>query len=117
MKAIETTKDFEQIIASSASKPIFLFKHSSRCGVSSAAWQEFSDFMENTDIKEAFDFARVLVVEHRPVSLHIAAETTIPHQSPQVLLIKDGAAIWNTSHWAIKKGKLEEIATTHSNVS
>jgi len=117
MKAIETTKDFEQVLTSSSEKPVFLFKHSTRCGVSSAAWQEFADFMDNADISETFDFARVLVVEHRPVSLHIAAETTIPHQSPQVLLIKDGAAIWNTSHWAIRKDKLEEIATVHSTVA
>lgn len=117
MKAIETTKDFEQVIAASSEKPVFLFKHSTRCGVSSAAWQEFADFMESSTVQEAFNFARVLVVEHRPVSLHIASETTIPHQSPQVLLIKDGSAVWNTSHWAIRKDTLNEIATAHVDVA
>ncbi|MRS10441.1 monothiol bacilliredoxin BrxC family protein, partial [Bacillus anthracis] len=37
-----------------------------------------------------------------------AEQYSIKHESPQVLYIKDGMVVWNTSHWNIKKDALEE---------
>ena len=44
----------------------------------------------------------------RDVSNRVAEQYSIKHESPQVLYIKDGMVVWNTSHWNIKKDALEE---------
>ena len=48
------------------------------------------------------------VQDARDVSNRVAEQYSIRHESPQVLYIKDGMVVWNTSHWNIKKDALEE---------
>ena len=43
------------------------------------------------------------VQDARDVSNRVAEQYSIRHESPQVLYIKDGMVVWNTSHWNIKK--------------
>jgi len=113
MQSIATLEDFNEVVKKSSSKPVFLFKHSTRCGVSAAAWQEFDAFMGEISAGDnSVDFSRVLVVEDRPTSLKIAEETKVPHQSPQVMLIRNENVVWHTSHWAITKAKLHEALST-----
>ncbi|MGH1362851.1 MAG: bacillithiol system redox-active protein YtxJ [Calditrichia bacterium] len=113
MNNIISIDDFNNITKQSESKPVFLFKHSTRCGVSAAAWQEFDAFMSEIAAGDnSVDFSRVLVVEDRPTSLKIAETTKVPHQSPQVMLIRKGNVVWHTSHWAITKSKLHEALST-----
>jgi len=77
---------------------LFVFKHSTRCPVSSRAEEQVDTFVaENPDVP----VHRVLVVEQRPVSLSIAEKLTVAHASPQVILVRNGQPVWDTSHLAV----------------
>ncbi|MCW3489872.1 bacillithiol system redox-active protein YtxJ [Dethiobacter alkaliphilus] len=51
---------------------------------------------------------RIVVQKARDVSQAVAEKTGVRHESPQVLLIRNGQCIWNTSHRSITKNKLAE---------
>ncbi len=93
---IESFAAFESAIE--APGALFVFKHSTRCPVSSRAEEQVDAFVaENPDVP----VHRVLVVEQRPVSLSIAERLGVAHASPQVSLVRDGKAAWDTSHLAV----------------
>ena len=74
-----------------------LFKHSTRCSVSSFAQRilksEFSD--ENNEI---FDLHYLDLINYRDVSNAIAQRYGIEHESPQILVIQNGKCIYHASH-------------------
>ena len=47
------------------------------------------------------DFSKLLVVEDRHVSMHVADETGVRHQSPQAILLYRGEPVWDESHYRI----------------
>jgi bacillithiol system protein YtxJ len=112
IQACGTIQDFKELVAASYQTPVFLLKHSTRCPISARGWQEFQRFAEGESDAKCF---QLLVIENRPISLHVASETGIQHQSPQVILFKDGKAVWHTSHWSITQESMKEaLAETAS---
>lgn len=97
---VTTEHEAQELIGQSNQRPLLLFKHSTRCPVSSHAWREFQSFSEHID-HIAITCARVLVVEHRPVSRWFADTLGVTHASPQAILIVGGTAVWNASHFGI----------------
>jgi bacillithiol system protein YtxJ len=93
-----TREDFSSLLTESQIKPVFLFKHSTRCPISASRWRVLQEYA--TQESDA-DFWRVLVVEDRPVSMHVAAETGVRHQSPQAILFYQGEPVWDESHYRI----------------
>lgn len=91
-------RDFEQLVADSYDKPVFVFKHSTSCPISASRWQLFQSF---SDKESRASFHRVLVIQDRPVSRYIAEETGIRHQSPQAILLYQGKPAWDASHYSI----------------
>lgn len=81
-----------------------LFKHSTICPISTAAHQEFEEYLKETDIPAAI----ILVREDRPVSNEVADRYEIKHESPQIFLIEDNQVKWHTSHWKITKQAISE---------
>jgi len=100
-----TRADFEQIVRDSQERPVFLFKHSTRCPISRSAWSAYQRF---GGIKPDADLWKVLVVEDASLSRQIAQETGVRHQSPQALLFYRGSVVWHDSHWAITEESLQE---------
>lgn len=98
--------DFEKILEASHTKPVFLLKHSTICGVSKIALNEFEKFIE---IEPDAHYWIVLVREDRPLSLDIAERTQITHQSPQIILFYKGKSVWNCSHFDIKTENLKKF--------
>lgn len=82
----------------------WIFKHSTRCPISAEAEREFMRHPEDA----ALSVYRVLVVENRPTSNAIAEALGVEHQSPQAILVRDGRAVWNASHWDVTREKLKE---------
>jgi bacillithiol system protein YtxJ len=58
---------------------------------------------------QAVDVCRVVVQEARDVSQAVASKTGVRHESPQVLLIRDGQCVWNTAHRNITMETLKDI--------
>ncbi len=98
-------EDLEQLLEKSKEDPILIFKHSTQCPVSSAAYDEFMEFTTH-----AADVACgvVLVIENRPVSNTIASKLGVRHESPQAILVQNGRQKWNASHWAITADALAQ---------
>lgn len=70
-------------------------------------------------VEEAFNprneipMGLVKVIENRPASNHIAAITQVVHQSPQVILIKNGEVVYDVDNWDITLKALETALLTH----
>jgi len=76
--------------------PFLIFKHSERCIVSKTVIKDFMKFYKHNP--DRFVYMVVDVIENRKLSNSIAKEYSVIHQSPQVLLIKNGKCIFNESH-------------------
>jgi len=92
-----------EIILQSAEKPVVIFKHSTRCSVSRMALKQFeNEFDLNDKVTPYF----LDLLEHRDVSNAIADRFNVVHQSPQLLLIKNGMSVYDVSHSAIEAAEL-----------
>ena len=98
-------KDFEQLLERSKTDPIFIFKHSTQCSISAAAYDEFMSFMNEA---ENVISGIVLVIEDRGVSNTIEKKLGVRHESPQAILVRNGLQRWNASHWAITADALDK---------
>jgi bacillithiol system protein YtxJ len=87
--------------------PQVVFKHSTRCSISSMALKR----MERAGAPEGIDFYFLDLLAHRNVSNAIAEVFKVYHESPQVILIKNGEAVYDESHTAIDMDELKEQAS------
>jgi len=92
-----------EIILSSSEKPVLIFKHSTRCSVSRMALKQFENEFD-LDPKVTPYFLDLL--EYRAISNAIAERFKVQHQSPQLLLIKNGVSVYDVSHSAIDAAAL-----------
>ena len=89
-------KQLDAIVEESTETPVLIFKHSTRCPVSRMALKNFEN---EYDIEEGEMNAYFLdLLEHRDISNEIASRFNVEHQSPQLILIKNGKAVYDTSH-------------------
>jgi bacillithiol system protein YtxJ len=86
-----------EIITRSQTKPQVIFKHSTRCSISAVALQR----LQKAKQPETLDFYFLDLLAHRPLSNKVAETFGVPHESPQVLVIKDGECIFDESHLGI----------------
>lgn len=101
---ITSLDDVNTIIDHSRVTPCIILKHSTRCPISSMAMRRLE---MNWDIKEADLQTYFLdLIRYRDISNHVAATFGVAHESPQVLLIKDGKAVYNASHLDIRIDEL-----------
>lgn len=89
-------KQLEDIVKESAEAPVLIFKHSTRCSISRMALKSFEREYAIEEGKAKPYFLDLL--EHRDVSNEIASRFDVQHQSPQLILIKNGKAVYNSSH-------------------
>lgn len=94
--ALTEIKQLDSIVDASAEKPVVIFKHSTRCSISRMALKNFEREYDLAESEVAPYFLDLL--EHRDISNEIAQKFQVIHQSPQLILIKDGKAVYNASH-------------------
>ena len=105
---LTSLNQLNEIIKESNESPILIFKHSTRCSISRFALKQFeNEFNLNGKIKPYF----LDLLEHRDISNEIAQQFGVQHQSPQIIVIKDGAAVYDASHQDIEAQKLNAIIT------
>ncbi len=103
---LQSIEQLEQFISQPGKR--LLFKHSTVCPISDAAYREFQAFVET----EAIPAAVILVREDRPVSNEVEARFGVKHESPQVFVLEDGDVKWHTSHWKITQQAIREAVTS-----
>ena len=106
LKRLNSISELESIIACSEATDIFIFKHSSRCGISAVVKSTFKKWLNSTENK---NLAFVIdVIENRSLSKEIEQKFNIKHESPQLIWIRSGKAIWRGSHFEISQSNLNK---------
>ncbi len=105
-KVLKDEGQIEEIIADSVDKPVVIFKHSISCGLSSMVkfQLETSCVFDKLD----FDFYYLDLITNRPISNKVANQFGIRHQSPQILIIRNGKVVFDMSHHQIQGSTLRK---------
>jgi len=96
-----------EIITLSNKKPVVIFKHSTRCIVSRTALKQFENEYDVETLQCNVSTYYLDLLEHRDISNEIASRFGVYHQSPQLLLIKQGKSVYNVSHSDIDAAELK----------
>jgi bacillithiol system protein YtxJ len=100
----------EDLTNKSWEKPVVIFKHSTRCSVSRFALKQLETLQCNVFTENNISMYFLDLIEYREISNEIANRFQVIHQSPQLLLIKNGKSVYDASHSDIDaedlKGKL-----------
>ena len=104
---ISSIDQLNDVLLNSSEKPLLIFKHSTRCSISSMALNSFERYWTNDP---AFcDLYFIDLLRHRDVSDEIAVLTGIVHQSPQVIVIRGKEIVYDATHSSIDGRKIESI--------
>lgn len=98
-------EQLNEVDVASEEKPIVIFKHSTRCSISSSALNRLERNWTDEGNKK-FDAYFLDLISFREVSNAIAHKYQVMHESPQVIVIKNGKAIYNNSHMGINYNEL-----------
>ena len=100
LKEINTIKEI------SINQSILIFKHSKRCGISRMIIKQFESLFneENKQLKVYY----LDLLNFREVSSKLSEVFQVIHQSPQLLVIKNGISVYNESHYEITKVNLSK---------
>ena len=90
-------KQLDEIAQASHEKAQLIFKHSTRCSMSSTALNRFERAWDETETPAYY----LDLIAYRSISNEIAEKFGIEHQSPQVLVIDKGVCAYSATHWDI----------------
>lgn len=104
---LNTLSQLDEIKTST--RPILIFKHSTRCSISvmakgrlERAWQADPEVLTPYYLD---------LLAHRDISNQIATLFHVAHESPQVLLIAGGECLYTASHQDIQYDEIMEQAS------
>ncbi|HRN37801.1 MAG TPA: bacillithiol system redox-active protein YtxJ [Flavobacteriales bacterium] len=106
-KELTTIGQLDRIDELSNAHPVLIFKHSTRCPISKAALNR----LERAWTAEDAERHRVYYLDllaHRDISDAVATRYGIEHESPQVLVIRNGSCAQHHSHMAISYAETME---------
>lgn len=93
---LNTENGLNDLKTKSETKPQIIFKHSTRCSISAMAKRRLERNW-NIDERQA-DIHYLDLIAYRSISNKVADDFGVSHQSPQILIIKNGQSIFDTSH-------------------
>lgn len=97
--ALQSEDQLDQFREKGAVRPKLIFKHSATCGISRMVLRMFEELLLDSN-KEA-DLYFLDVHRSRAVSNAVSRQFGVRHQSPQLLIVKQGQVITEASHGAI----------------
>lgn len=97
---LEKLAQLEEIQKRSMEKQILIFKHSTRCSTSRMALDRLERNWKNDEMMNIEPYFLDLI-SYREISNQISNQYGIDHESPQVLIIENGEAIYDSSHFDI----------------
>ncbi len=99
---LSSIDQLEAIATESFNTPQVLFKHSTRCSISSMAQNR----LESSTPPTGVDFYLLDLLQHRNISAAIAEKFKVHHESPQVLVIINGECTYDESHMGISMDEI-----------
>ncbi|MCB0638014.1 MAG: bacillithiol system redox-active protein YtxJ [Lewinella sp.] len=108
-EVLQDQSDIDQLAKRSFQQPCLIFKHSTRCSISAFAKHRLEKSWD-------FDHAEMTpyfldLIQYRSASNYVAEKFGIQHESPQLLLIRDGACVYHASHLDIGAHELRGVLT------
>jgi bacillithiol system protein YtxJ len=97
---ITDKKSLEELTNRSNERPVVIFKHSLTCPISAAAYDQMAEFEGEVELVE--------VQRARELSAEIENRLGVEHESPQVLVLRNGRVAWNASHFKITAAAVAE---------
>lgn len=104
--ALTSLDQLATIAEKSKTKTQLIFKHSTRCGISRMVINQFTDAYSFNE--DDVDLYYLDLLNYRDVSNEVGYKFQVLHQSPQLLVIKNGITVAHESHGAINGLALEQ---------
>ena len=104
--ALTDIAQLDRVVEDSTTKPVLLFKHSTRCSISDMAKAR----LDRSNLSDTMDAYYLDLITYRPLSQAIAERFAVHHESPQILLIRNGECILDASHNSIIPAEIAEEA-------
>lgn len=98
--AVTSTEGIDQLLQQSMDAPVVLFNFDPYCPISLQAYGEVTRLPR--------EIAVVNVARDTDVTEYICERTGVTHESPQILLLHQGAAVWSASHFAITQAAVSQ---------
>lgn len=105
---LETLEQLEQIQKQSGKGQVLIFKHSTRCSTSRMALDRLERNWKSDEMVNVEPYFLDLI-SYREVSNQIVTQYGVDHESPQVLIIKNGEAIYDSSHLDIQYDAIQKM--------
>ena len=105
---LATEAQLNELREASFQKPQLIFKHSVRCGTSAHVRYYLEE--SATELMGPLDLHYLDLIRYRSVSNEIAHQFQVPHQSPQVLVVKNGEVVYHASHLSIRPELILKVA-------
>lgn len=102
----------QDIVQASHEHPVLIFKHSTTCSISAAAKAKLERQWPDNSLPADTQLYYLDLLRYRPLSGQVAEEFGVRHESPQLLLIQDGACTYNASHMGIRLSEAGEALAT-----
>lgn len=99
-KKLTEASQLEEIKELSKTKPVLIFKHSTRCSISSMSLDRLLRNWKTEDGEKVVPYFLDLIA-YRKLSDQVEEEFGVSHESPQVLIIRDSKAVYDNSHYGI----------------
>jgi bacillithiol system protein YtxJ len=97
---LQDSAQLQHIKEESAQQTVLIFKHSTTCSISRATLDRLERNWKEEEMKNLKPYYLDLL-SFRSISNEIAHTFDVQHESPQVLVIKNGAVIYHNSHFGI----------------
>jgi bacillithiol system protein YtxJ len=104
---LKEESQLDEIRNRSMEKPQVIFKHSTRCSISSMAKSRLERASSFPDI----NYYLLDLIQHKNISQKIAEDFNVHHESPQILLIKDGNCVYDESRSGINMDEIAELTS------
>jgi bacillithiol system protein YtxJ len=103
---IDDRATLDGLFSDSKQKTILVFKHSNACGVSARAYRELEKLERQVNLLE---------VQAVPdLSRELEGLTGVRHETPQVILLRDGKAVWNASHFDVNAASVSKALESNA---
>jgi len=104
---LSSAKELEDLYVKSNKEYVVIFKHSTRCSISSMAKNRLENNWQS--LFDDFPIYYLDLIAYRSISNAIASDLQVEHESPQIIIVYKGKAIYNASHGAIDAKALKSI--------
>jgi bacillithiol system protein YtxJ len=89
----------DEIMSLSSNKQVLIFKHSTRCGISTMILRRFEKNL--TKAENDIEYYFLDLIKNRYLSNFVAEKLHVVHESPQIIVIKNGQVVTHDSHFGI----------------